>query len=516
MLSTTQLRAEEYVTEAYTIQKGDTLGDICKRYNVKWKLFKKYNTHIPDLNKIDVGDVVYIPLPKPAEAPKAQEPELVPPPMPAPPAEPEPAPPEATKPAPAEPAPIKAQKQVEPVIEEQAPQSSEAEEPAPAIEQEQSLENIIDQGASAVEEIKASSVGDETGEIESTDLGGIEVLSDETSEDAATLSASEEEADAKPYSIAVSLSHAVASGTFIDTSSYTTLDEEFTSQYDYIGQSYALVPSYRFEAFGRKLSASAILAMDYELTTPNSNPARRFNPADVQLKLSDGSLYKDEWSGVNVSASLRAYLPTSYGAWSIFQRYMALRGGLGLSKSVGDLSLSYGFSYRKNFNASETRKKVTEVSRVNDPGFALRNGNDPFLIDSGYSNTSFTLYNSFSLGYSVLETLSLSYAFSFINSFKYHLVDVVDEYTSPYADAGRGRSDLLSYSLGVSYALSSGLKDVIELPFSLSLAAGVAATHGAQTADNQSFIWPTFYHAFGENRAANNYGSFYLEVSGSY
>ena len=156
------------------------------------------------------------------------------------------------------------------------------------------------------------------------------------------------------------------------------------------------------------------------------------------------------------------------------------------------------------------------MARILDPGFAVRNGNDPFLIDSGYSNTSFTFYNSLGLGYSLAETLSLSYSLSFINSFKYHLVDVVDEYTSANADAGRGRSDLLSYSLGLSYALSSGLKDVIELPFSLSLAAGVAATHGAQTPDNKSFIWPTFYHAFGENRAANNYGSFYLEVSGSY
>jgi len=512
MLSAAQVQAEEYVTEAYTIQKGDTLGDICKRFNIKWALFKKYNTHIPDLNKIDVGDVVYIPTPKPAEEPEADEPELVPPPMPAPPAEPEvvepaPAKAEAAKPEVVEPIPAAKEEPMEAAASE-APALDKA-------EAEKSLEDIIVENASSVAENE-----EDVGDIETTDsLGAVEVVSEDTTElsdDTAVVSAAEEEAPSKAYSIAVSLSHAVASGTFVDTSSYSVLDEEFSSQFDYIGQSYALVPSYRFEAFGKNLSASAILAMDYELTTPNSNPARRFNPADVQLKLSDGSLYKDEWSGVNVSASLRAYLPTSYGAWSIFQRYLALRGGLGLSKSVGDLSLSYGFSYRKNFNTSETRKKVTDVARINDPGFAVRNGNDPFLIDSGYSNTSFTFYNSLGLGYSLAETLSLSYSLSFINSFKYHLVDVVDEYTSENADAGRGRSDLLSYSLGLSYALSSGLKDVIELPFSLSLAAGVAATHGAQTPDNKSFIWPTFYHAFGENRAANNYGSFYLEVSGSY
>jgi hypothetical protein len=54
------------------------------------------------------------------------------------------------------------------------------------------------------------------------------------------------------------------------------------------------------------------------------------------------------------------------------------------------------------------------------------------------------------------------------------------------------------------------------LPVKLSLSAGLTALHPAQTSDNSSIYWPVLWNSFGSDRAANNYGSVYFDITGTY
>ena len=126
--------------------------------------------------------------------------------------------------------------------------------------------------------------------------------------------------------------------------------------------------------------------------------------------------------------------------------------------------------------------------------------------------------NSFGVDYSVTENLSVSYSLLIRNFFSYtdDNVNAVDGYTSPYADAGRGRVDQLWPSLSVDYGVDEWVKKVADLPVSLSVSAGITALHPAQTRDNKGIMWPFFYQAFAQNRAANNYGSVFADITGTF
>ncbi len=91
-----------------------------------------------------------------------------------------------------------------------------------------------------------------------------------------------------------------------------------------------------------------------------------------------------------------------------------------------------------------------------------------------------------------------------------------DEFTSPNADAGRGREDWLFPTVDLTYVLNEALESILSLPFGLMVSAGITAEHPAQSDDNEEILWPVFYNTFGENRAANNYGSVYFDIIAVY
>ena len=314
------------------------------------------------------------------------------------------------------------------------------------------------------------------------------------------------EEDGKGWGLQLSIGHALGPGTFAK-------NDQLREQSDYFGQTWRFSGYYAVDLFGHRLKVSPAFAFSYEYTQPNRNPARRFNPGDASLSISDGELLSIP-GGIKVKGGMRWSFPTSYTSRNITRLYGAYNANLALSRKFGSLSLSYGFSASKFFNRSKVKTDFTQALRASD--FATRRvSGTTSELDAGFANTSFSISNSVAASYNVTENFSFSYSVAIINQFKYKLSNN-DALRAAQADSGRGRSDRLSPNLGVSYALSKGLKGIAHWPVKLSLAAGIAASHPAKTADNKRILLPFFYNTFGQNRAANNFGSIYFDIVGSY
>lgn len=286
-----------------------------------------------------------------------------------------------------------------------------------------------------------------------------------------------------------------------------------------IWQTWQFSPSYQFELFGHNLVASAYFFFDVNLTATNSNPDYRWVPYNAQLILMDPQIYKEPVTGIAFNGSVRYIAPTSRGAFRVGRRLGGVSGALGASRRVGPVNFSYQFRFDKYLNTDPVRSSISDVSRASDGNMALNptgGGIDGIRLRAGFGNRSFAMFNTLSVNWAITKALSLSYAVTLFNAYDYKLVQEEDEFTSPYADADRGRTDILSPTLAMSYRLSPALNKVLDLPFSLSASAGIQALQPAQTANNEQIMWPFFYNVFGQNRAANNFGTVYVGLSGSY
>jgi hypothetical protein len=225
------------------------------------------------------------------------------------------------------------------------------------------------------------------------------------------------------------------------------------------------------------------------------------------------SAYVEPVTGVSFFVSAQALLPTSYESLNVTKRRLGVRGLVGAMRSFGPLSINYFFIATKNFNSSKVAVRTSDISRSSDP-ILSRNANGSVQVASGQANASFDIRNSIGLNYSINDYWSLNWSLDFVNVFRYELYSQTDAFSSAYADAGAGRMDLLEPSLGFYFSASDAFAKYVELPFSLGIQGGISASHPAQTADNKSIMWPFFYNSFGQNRAANNYGSVYLDLVG--
>jgi hypothetical protein len=317
----------------------------------------------------------------------------------------------------------------------------------------------------------------------------------------------------RPWGLLVQLKHSLGTGVFL-------ADDTLRQSRSYVAQAWNIRPSYAFDAWGHRLRVSARLLFEIEYTEPDGNPPRRFSPRDASIGLSDTHLYTEPGSGVRFNAGLRWYFPTSYESLNVTRRWGALTLLAGASRTFGPVYLSYGLSFTKNFNSSKGLSDHSDVA-VRTWGAGVLSGAG--AVDPGTSfpdglATSFSVTNSFTITYNIDESLSVSYSLMIWNLFEYTQdnVNTEDELTSPFADAGRGRSDLLWPTLDVTWALNGVLEPLVHLPFSLLVSAGITARHPAQTANNGDLMWPFFYPAFADSRAAENYGSVFIDITGVY
>lgn len=302
----------------------------------------------------------------------------------------------------------------------------------------------------------------------------------------------------KKLTTTLSLSNEVGSGTFV---------ENDYSDDPYFGQSLSISPKYQLVD---KVSASASWSLGWELTMPGNSTGRRYTPSDVSLKLSHSSLYRDSrYSGVNLTGSVGAIVPTSYEA-RFNHTITNLTFTPGLSRAfIGDkLSLSYSFSFTKYLPSAEGKgfspDPAEQAQSEDDFGNLIvpcREGSSCAV--AGGLNNNYGVKNSFSISYAWTEKLSTSISAGISNTFKYEVND------SPYGDPvlydddveprSRGRSDTTSGSVDASYQVN----DI----FSVSVGAASSQSALEEDRDGLRFPWWDF------KSPAKNYSQIYASVS---
>lgn len=369
----------------------------------------------------------------------------------------------------------------------------------------------------------------------------------------------------KPWGVSLSMGHSVGSGSFLANSYLRETRESAT-------QSWGLSGRYSFKVMELPLSASASVSLSIPLVEPQGIDDRPVRFGNTSFGLSAGSVYKDEWSGINLSAGLGYSAPTAITNWYANKNYGSMSGRLGLSRSFGDFSMSLGMSmshtlYASNVGQSLNTSGVSEFSNVanhcttaivgqgtaaaagDDIQAAINGMNTVYQCEQGSARSFLSIGNNLGLSYKITDLISVSYSLGFSNSFKYAIVSEADQYTNPgssvaspsmslderdssdntqwvdggesgsttngAADTGVGLSQRFSSGLSLSYGLSKGIEEWVELPFSLSLSASIATSHSAQKPNGDLFL-PLFYNSFGDNQAANSYGSVSFGLSGSY
>ncbi|MBM4387159.1 MAG: hypothetical protein FJ088_05430, partial [Deltaproteobacteria bacterium] len=132
--------------------------------------------------------------------------------------------------------------------------------------------------------------------------------------------------------------------------------------------------------------------------------------------------------------------------------------------------------------------------------FARTKGNEELggnTIATGINNNSFSLYNSLMATYVISDQWSFTLQLAILNAFTYNSYPD-DEFTSPYASAGRGQKDTLY-----------GVVDVTYQPWeNFGFSLGLSSVQPPKTENNKSFRFP-FFDFVSE---ANNYTTIYFDV----
>ena len=328
--------------------------------------------------------------------------------------------------------------------------------------------------------------------------------------------ASRETSD-KPWSVALSVSNGVGSGTFVSNSFIRQTS-------DWVGQSWNLSADYRFAAWSRTLVLRSSWSFDYELTTPNGGTARRFSPSDLRLSLSESETYRDELTGIALSTGLRLTLPVSYESRGATDLYFAVGLNGAATRALGPVTLSWSLGMTKYIQGS-TIKLSRGIERCGQgsgrgPVDAVSFSPDACqavlgLNPEGFPNTSFLLSNRLGASWEIIPAVTASYSVGLNQYFKYGMQGR-DALTSVHAAEGMRRVDYFWPTLDATVELSELVESLQPLPVALSLSTGITATHPTRSADDKSIIWPFFASSFGQGRAANGYGSIYVDLTGTW
>lgn len=294
------------------------------------------------------------------------------------------------------------------------------------------------------------------------------------------------------------------SGSFRTSTSMGTLFRSANESRRGAAANFGVTGSYRILP---ELSASLSLGFMKFLSAYGGSQERfesRFQ--DISVSAAHSSLYKEEYSGINLSANVSGIIPVSSTS-----RFTGLRtnvgAGLTLSRGFGPVSLSWSNSFSKNWH--KYTSIVVDTDRY--PIDALARGDSleqisatQIALTTGLL-TSHSWSTSLNLGWRTpLEGLSFSAGLGFNNSWTYNngTIGERDQYTSEFARVGRGWRQSMSGSLGANYSF---LKH-----FGASLTYMTAQS--PKTSNNRRFRFP-----FGDTQSGNlQYSSIALGLSATY
>lgn len=235
------------------------------------------------------------------------------------------------------------------------------------------------------------------------------------------------------------------------------------------------------------ISATAGFGFAYHLINPKDLSGRRFWLSDPSVRLSHGSLFRDEaYTGINVSGNLGASLGLSPSS-RYWNRYGSLSGSVSASRSFveGRVSVSWGLTGGVSF----TRYSSPTTSKLSDDGLdmALARADGAELLAGDYNLVSGnaqlgSVGNTISLRFRALDGLTANLSLGISHSYRYcppvdHLSsEAVDHHGDQIVRQGDVcRGDGMTGSFGAAYALADGLS----LSASFNSAQPVFAYRGA-------------------------------------
>jgi hypothetical protein len=315
------------------------------------------------------------------------------------------------------------------------------------------------------------------------------------------------EGQRRALGLTLGLSHVVAAGRLAG-------NDALADKTGYVGQQWAISPYLGFELADHWLRLSARFSLDVGYTAPDTPTGRRVSPRDTRLSLSDAELLQEPLTGINLGASLRAILPTSYESIRVRKQWGGLGVGLTASRALGPVDLSWSTGFTKYFNGSAVRTSYTSIVSDANQSLASSRGDGLYTLPAGFGNPSFAFSNALEVDLNLGDVVSIGYSVALINAFAYQ-VAAADAQTSVNADGDRQQTDQLSATLAITYRAGEHLRGILDLPFRLDVSAGLSTLTPALSADNRRIRWPVFYQAFG-SQAAGDYGTFFLDLSGTY
>jgi len=305
----------------------------------------------------------------------------------------------------------------------------------------------------------------------------------------------EAKAKEKPFPLGVSgsLSQTIGGGTFTKDPYVrrSSVDLSMT-----VSPYWRITPLMRLSA---AVSVSSAIVENYD---SGSTRPHQWYLSDTSLSLSHARIYKIPVLGIGIRGGVSLGFPSSLQS-QYRSLVMSTKANLGLSRAVGPVYISYGFSFYKNLNRYTS--PVLDKSRVGDQVILAHFlGNEQLttdLVSVGGMNTSFGLSNAFLVSWNIIDQLSLAVYYSLTQGWTYGDF-AKDELSSEYADAGMGRRDSQTGVIDLSYTFNKYL----------SASLGIQTTTAPKTADNKAVIFP--FANFSSNQR-NNTG-IYLSVGARY
>ncbi len=311
----------------------------------------------------------------------------------------------------------------------------------------------------------------------------------------------------KKFGLIATLSTFAGSGTFLDNS-------QLRHQNDYVAQILDVRPTLGFNLGAHRMRLQARLAFEMEYTQPNTNPSRRFKPFDTSVTFADDTLW--DFQEILFNAAFRLAFPTSYESISIRQQWLAATLSGGARRLVGPFQLLLAGGVTKYVNGAKTAQRRIDAPRDSDTEDTARPTiSDPIDINAGYANNNWLISTTFGVTWLASDNLAVSYTVGLLNYIKYTIADDRDQFTSPNADVGFGTGQLFQSGLNVSYDLTTLAQESLGLPFRLTASVGASSVHPVQQPDNTGWIAPIVFNTFFD-RAANNYGSVYFDLTAIY
>ena len=313
-----------------------------------------------------------------------------------------------------------------------------------------------------------------------------------------------DEEESKPWRVNAGLSQSIGAGAFVQ--------DEFARTTAY-GYSISFGGSYKITDL---LRASVGASFDQQLTTTYNDGGtipREFYFRDIKFGLSTGSLYKEEITGISVSASGSFTVPTSKASLSTGRvTYTGASVKLGRSFEdigPGTISLSFSSGFFGALGAATPSITAADAPSIfaacND--FTLSGD----ACQSQYPNLSYALSNRLSASYSFLEDFSLSTWLGFSNTFYRDIADspldnVAYEVTSSiYAVDQVKRGDSISSGLEFGY----GVTENISLALGASTVTSPFIQKGSDSSGLRFFLWDV-------ESTTSNRSSLYFNLNFSY